>query len=183
MNNNCLHHSCIPVCPITLQDNLVESCNASVLNTSCARDVMITYATLLQVSESTFPFCIQETEDLFCDALSKCDDNDFTLVKEIVCLDIRQTYCTAEWRILEVSNTTGGLFDCDDYGETAQLNCSDQFDLDNGDSVCSPLCKSFSQHGEVATTILVADNGFAYLINAIGGVVILIAAVWNRMNM
>ena len=116
-DNNCVHHSCIPVCAINLQDNLLQLCNASVLNTSCARDVMIiNYASLLQVSESTIPFCIQETEDLFCDALRKCDDNDFTLVKEIVCLDIRQMYYTAEWRILEVSNVTGGLFNCDDYG-------------------------------------------------------------------
>ena len=167
---------------ITLQDDLLELCNTSIItNNSCTRDVMNTYTTLRKVSESTFPFCIQETQDLFCDALSKCDD--LILVGEIVCQEIRQTYCTSEWRILEVSNRTEGIFDCDDYGETIQLNCSDQFDLDNGDSVCLPLCKSFSQHGEIATTILVVDIAFAHLINVIGGMIVLIAAIYNRKNM
>ncbi|XP_065890888.1 uncharacterized protein [Dysidea avara] len=162
-------------------DDLLEVCNTSITNNSCARDVMNTYATLRKVSESTFPFCIQETQDLFCDALSKCDD--LALVGEIVCQEIRQKYCTSEWRILEVLNRTDRIFDCDDYGETIQLNCSDQFDLDNNDSVCSPLCKSFSQHGDVVTTILVVDVAFAHLINVIGGVIVLIAAIYNRKNM
>ena len=164
-----------------LQDNLSTVCNTSITNNSCTRDVINTYETLRKVSESTFLFCIQETQDLFCDALSKCDD--LALVGEIVCREIRQTYCTSEWRILEVSNKTEGIFDCDDYGETIQLNCSDQFDLDNDDSVCLPLCESFSQQGEVATIILVVDNAFAHLINAIGGIIVLIAAIYNRKNM
>ena len=155
-------------------------CNFSIAN-SCTRDVINTYETLRNESESTFPFCIQETQDLFCDALRKCDD--LALVGEIVCQEIRQTYCTSEWRILEVSNRTEGIFDCDGYGETIQLNCSDQFDLDNNDSVCLPLCKSFSQDGEVAATILVVDSALAHLINAIGGIIVLIAAIWNRRNM
>ena len=165
-----------------LQDNLLELCNTSIItNNSCTKDVMNTYESLRNVSESTFPFCIQETQNKFCDALRKCDD--LALVGEIVCQEIRQTNCTSEWRMLEVSNRTEGIFDCDEYGETIQLNCSDQFDLDKNDSVCLPLCKSFSQQGEVATIILVADNAFAHLINAIGGIIVLIAAIYNRKNM
>jgi len=156
-------------------------CNTSIANTSCTRDIINTYVALHNVSKSTFPFCIQKTKDLFCDALSKCDD--FALAGEIVCQEIRQTYCTAEWRILEVSNRSKEIFNCDDYEETMQLNCSDQFGLDNTDSICLPLCKSFSQHGEVATTILVAGNAFAHLINAIGGIIVLTLAIWNRKNM
>ena len=73
--------------------------------------------------------------------------------------------------------------DCDEYGETATLNCSDQFGLDENGSICSPLCKDFSQDGKMATDIYIATTAIAHLINIVGGIVVLIAACKNRKNM
>ena len=64
---------------------------------------------------------------LFCDALMECSNESY--VKDIVCQQVRQEYCTAEWRMLEVNNQTDGLIDCEEYDETASLNCGDQFVL------------------------------------------------------
>jgi len=113
-----------------------------------------------------------------------------------MCQEVRQEYCTAEWRRAEMSRShrlNGGsrrlfnrscrLIDCDEYGETATLNCSDQFGLDESGSICSPLCRGFSKDGEKAATVFIATTAIAHLINVIGGIVVLIAAYKNRKNM
>ena len=69
-------------------------------------------------------------------------------------------HCRRE-RVLEL-NESEELIDCNDYGETVPLNCSDQFGLDNNGSICRPLCKTFSQFSE--TFIAVFPTGVAPLI-------------------
>ena len=119
---------------------------------------------------------------LFCDALMECSNE--SCVKDIVCQPIRQEYCTAEWRLLELAhNETDHLIDCEEYEETAPLNCGDQFGLINDGSVCLPLCEGFSQYSEAYTTphlILIAASQFT---SAIGGLIVVIASLSKRKKM
>ena len=141
---------------------------------------MSTYNALKSESRRTSLHCLNKTQELFCDALSEC--NDMSYVRGLMCQEVRQEHCTAEWRRSE-SNRNYRLFNCDEYGETATLNCSDQFGLDDHGSICSPLCKDFSQEGKTATTVSIATYAIAHFINVIGGIIVLIAAYKNRKNM
>ena len=102
-------------------------------------------------------------------------------VRGLICQEVRQEHCTAEWRRSE-SNRNYSLINCNEYGETSTLNCSDQFGLDDHGSICSPLYKDFSQEGKTATTVSTATYAIAHFINIIGGIIILIAAYKNRKN-
>ena len=88
---------------------------------NCSDDLVYTYEALRSVSQRTFPHCIEQVKNSFA-VLQNCDD--MSCVEGIICRKIRQEYCTAEWRVLEL-NESEGLIDCSDYGETAPLNCSD----------------------------------------------------------
>lgn len=143
---------------------------------------MYTYEALGLATQFTFPYCTFNSMDLFCKALDQCDSDGFYM-KELICQQARQEYCAAEWRILEVNNQTENLVDCDEFGETVALNCTEQFDLANGDSVCLPLCKEFSQHGEIFTDAVTALNAFINLVNVFGGITVLIACFWKRKKM
>ena len=99
-----------------------------------------------------------------------------------MCQDVRQEYCTAEWRILELQGSEG-LIDCDVYGETARLTCSDQFGVDDSGVACLPLCKEFSQNGDSNTIAIIVLGGIANIVNTIGGIFVLIVAFWRREKM
>jgi len=102
--------------------------------------------------------------------------------KDIMCLQVRQIYCTAEWRISEIEQSEK-LISCDEYGGTARLNCSDQFGLSDNGSVCMPLCRRFSQFSDEMTTAILIVTNMVYIVNAIGGITVLIASYWNRKKM
>ena len=104
-------------------------------------------------------------------------------MRGLLCTKVRQEFCTAEWRILEVNNRSEGLIDCQGFGETARPNCTEQFNLADGDSICLPLCKEFSQHGETYTDAVVALHGIVHLVNVIGGIIVFIACILNRAKM
>ena len=104
-------------------------------------------------------------------------------VKDIVCQQVRQEYCTAEWRMLEVNNQTDGLTDCEEYEETAPLNCSDQFDLANDGSLCLPLCGEFSQYSEEYTTFRPMLFIICQLISIIGGISVFTISYRKRAKM
>jgi len=160
--------------------NLNEACsNILAHKSNCTEDVMSTYEVLRSESQKTSPHCVNRTEKLFCDVLRECNKS---YVRGLVCQEVQQEYCTSEWRRAE-NNRSYSLIDCDKYGETATLNCSDQFGLDENGLVCSPLCKDFPQNGEEAITVLIAATVIAHLMNVIGGVIVLIAACKNRKNM
>ena len=130
----------------------------------------------------TNPFCTK-TYPLFCKALELCAIGQDLTVRGLLCTKVRQEFCTAEWRILEVNNRSEGLINCQAFGETAQPNCTEQFKLADSDSVCLPLCKEFSQHGEGYTDAVVALHGIVHLVNVIGGIIVVIACILNRAKM
>ena len=165
---------------------LKEICNISeVERSTCTKHVMFTYKALRSASKKTSLFCLNQTQELFCDALKNCSDESYDDIKDLMCQDVRQKYCTAEWRGSEGSRKKQRkqLIDCNEYGETSMLNCSDQFGLNEDGSLCLPLCNEFSQDGEKATTVYRTTTVIASLINVIGGIIVLIAAYKNRKNM
>ena len=131
----------------------------------------------------TNPFCTKRSYLLFCAALKLCADENEVSAKNILYGEVRQSHCTAEWRILEVNNKSEGLIDCHGFEETSQPNCSKQFDLANNGSICLPLCKEFSQLKEQFTDVFVGLYAFFHLVNVLGGIIVFGACLWNRSKM
>ena len=153
----------------------MKVCNFSVSN--CTDQILFTYEALRAINlPSSQQYCSERVETLFCDALMECSNESY--VKDIVCQQVRQEYCTAEWRMLEVHNQTDGLIDCEEYEETALLNCSDQFDVTNDGSACLPLCEEFSS--EASTTIFLSVTLF---IGILGGIIVLVISCKKREKM
>ena len=165
-----------------LQINLLRICDYSASDPDCVDHILYTYEALRTINlPSSQQYCSERVETLFCDALMECSNESYG--KDIVCQQVRQEYCTAEWRMLEVHNQTDGLIDCEEYEETAPLNCSDQFGLANDGSVCLPLCGEFSQYNEAYATsrnVLIATF---LSIGALGGIVIIGISCKKRKKM
>ena len=141
---------------------------------SCPDDVVYTYEALKLVS--TFPFCLDEAFKKIPE-IQNCS-NDSVCIGNIMCQEIRQQYCTAEWRVLEL-NESEELFDCTEYGETAPLNCSDQFGLVNNGSSCLPLCGEFSQFSKSFTAFMPTWLAVFSGLNVIGGIICLTVSVYK----
>ena len=155
-------------------------CNFS--DSDCMDQILYTHEVLRTINlPSSQQYCSEIVETLFCDALMECSNESY--VKDIVCQQVRQEYCTAEWRMLEVHNQTDGLIDCEEYGETAPLNCGDQFDLANDASICLPLCGEFSQYSEAYNTPRVVLSAVFLLINVIGGITVITISYRKRKKM
>ena len=158
----------------------MKTCNF--LDSDCGEQILYTYEALRTINlPSSQQYCSERVETLFCDALMECSNESY--MKDIVCQQVRQEYCTAEWRMLEVHNQTDGLIDCEEYEETAPLNCSDQFDLAYNGSVCLPLCGEFSQYREVYTTPRVVLLAVCLLLNVIGGITVIIVSFKKKKKM
>ena len=158
----------------------MEVCDFS--DSDCVDQILSTYEALRTINlPSSQQYCSERVETLFCDALMECSNESY--VKDIVCQQVRQEYCTAEWRMLEVHNQTDGLIDCEEYEETAPLNCSDQFDLANDGSVCLPLCEEFSQYNEASTTSQVIFLSITLFIGVLGGIIVIVISCKKRNKM
>ena len=131
----------------------------------------------------TNKFCATSTYLSFCEALEHCSSGQVADARELLCTQVRQNICTAEWRILEVNNRSEQLIDCQRFGETSQPSCTEQFDLADNNSVCLPLCEEFSRHGKKYTDFLVPFNVVVHMMNVIGGITVIIVSILNRINM
>ena len=158
----------------------MRGCNFT--DSDCVDQILYTYEALRTINlPSSQQYCSERVETLFCDALMECSNESY--VKDIVCQQVRQEYCTAEWRMLEVHNQTDGLIDCEEYEETAPLNCSDQFDLANDGSLCLPLCGEFSQYSEEYTTPQVVLYAVSKFISIFGGITVIAISYKKRKKM
>ena len=156
--------------------------NCNFTDSDCVDQILYTYEALRTINlPSSQQYCSERVETLFCNALMECSNKSY--VKDIVCRQVRQEYCTAEWRMLEVHNQTDGLIDCEEYEETAPLNCSDQFDVTNDGLVCLPLCEEFSQFPETYTTPRNILYAVCLLINVIGGIIVIAISYRKRRKM
>ena len=167
-----------------LQSPLFGCPNISIQPSACTEEVIYAYESLKVASVFTNPFCAK-TYPLFCEALKLCSFGQDPIVKGLLCTKVRQELCTAEWRILEVNNRSEELIDCQalGFGETARPNCTEQFDLADNGSICLPLCKEFSQHGERYTDGVVGLHATVHLVNVIGGIIVIVACILNRTKM
>ena len=160
----------------------MKECNFSTSDSDYMDQILYTYESLRTINlPSSQQYCSERVENLFCDALMECSNESY--VEDIVCQQVRQEYCTAEWRMLEVHNQTDGLIDCEDYEETAPLTCNDQFDLANFGSICLPLCGEFSQYSETYTTPHVILYALSQFIGIIGGIIIITISFKKRNKM
>ena len=158
----------------------MRQCNFS--DSDCVDQILYTYEALRTINlPLSQQYCSERVETLFCNALMECSNESY--VKDIVCQQVRQEYCTAEWRMLEVHNQTDGLIDCEEYEETVPLSCGDQFDLANDGSLCLPLCGEFSQYSEAYTTPRVVLSAVFLLLSVIGGIIVIIISFRKRKNM
>ena len=144
--------------------------------------ILHTYEALRAINlPSSQLYCTERVETLFCDALTECSNE--SRVKDIMCQQVRQEYCTAEWRLLEVQNQTDQFIDCEDYEETAPLNCGDQFGLMNDECACMPLCEEFSLYSKAYTMPHLALSATTSSLVAIGGIVVIAIAFKKRKTM
>ena len=141
---------------------------------NCSDDLAYTYEALRLASR--FPFCVNEVIRRFTELQNH--SNNLTYMRSIMCQEIRQEYCTAEWRALELNGSTE-LVNCTEYGETAPLNCSDQFGLSRNGSVCRPLCKKFSQFSNGFTAFFPPWLAVFSALNVIGGIICLAVSVYK----
>ena len=164
--------------------DFLKTCNVlgSKEDSDCINQTLCTYEALGTINlPSSQQYCSERVEKLFCDALMECSNESY--VKDIVCQQVRQEYCTAEWRMLEVHNQTDGLIDCKEYEETAPLICSDQFDLANYGSICQPLCAEFSQYSKAYTTPRHVLTAFCQFVSILAGAVVITISFKKRAKM
>ena len=160
----------------------MKTCNFSASDLDCMDQILYTYEALRIINlPSSQQYCSERVETLFCDALMECSNE--SNVKDIVCQQVRQEYCTAEWRMLEVHNQTDRLIDCEEFGETAPLNCNDQFFLANDGSICLPLCGEFSQFTETYTTVRVVLYALCRFVAISGGIIVVAVSIKRRKKM
>ena len=158
----------------------MRTCNFT--DSDCVDQILYTYEALRTINlPSSQQYCSERVETLFCDALMECSNESY--VKDIVCQQVRQEYCTAERRMLEAHNQTDGLIDCEEYEETAPLNCGDQFDLADNGSICLPLCGEFSQYSEAYTMPRVVLYVVSLFMNVIGGISVIAISFRKRKKM
>ena len=156
----------------------IKTCNFS--NSNYTKPILYTHEALRTINlPSSQLYCTERVEASLCDDLMECSNE--SCVKDIVCQQVRQEYCTAEWRLLELHNQTDQSIDCTGYGETATLNCSDQF-ASNG-SLCLPLCGEFSQHSEGFTKHYIVLYATCLSISFVGGLTVIIFSIWKRKKM
>ena len=161
----------------------MNNCNVPTSNFTDI-NIVYTYEVLRSTSQLTYPFCITKMSEELTrpESCTHFNNNNYSYFRDLMCDSIRQDYCTAEWRLIELNSTLSAkLLDCDE--ETATIKCDEQFGLANNDSLCLPLCTKFSQYDKTFTNIYVALIIISQVINMIGGVAVFIASWIKRRKM
>ena len=144
--------------------------------------MIFTYEALRVTSQSTSQYCITKLSETLTQPETCEQFDNFSYIMDIMCQHVRQTYCTSEWRLLELNSTISErLIDCSE--DTDSIDCGDQFGLAYNDSVCLPLCKQFSQYSEEFTNVYFAISILSHILNMIGGMAVLIIAICKRQKM
>jgi len=128
------------------------------------------------------------TLSFFCNAtLLLCNGNNSSIDLTEECEEVRDNKCASEWRLVE-NFLNKSIPNCTSFSEDGNLTfasaprllCSNQFDHFCG-SLCAPVCGEYSFITENTSTyyihFVVAACG---VIGVIGGIVTLIACIYNR---
>ena len=135
--------------------------------------------------------CNNSAVSFFCSAMYYvCGDDDNSTVDLMEkCVEVRDNDCPIEWRGLE--NILDVLIpSCESYtantnitfDKAPPLNCPDQFDEFCG-SLCLPVCEEYSQvsrDAAIASDVLTLT---VIIIGLIGGLITLVACIFNRDKM
>ena len=137
--------------------------------------------------------CNNSAVPFFCNAMNfLCGDDDNStdgLMEE--CVEVRDNDCPIEWRALDSIFDAPSYFpSCESYtantnltfAKAPPLNCPDQFNEFCG-SLCLPVCEEYSQvsrDAAIASDVLTVTF---IIIGLIGGIVTLVACVFNREKM
>ena len=182
--NISLDDVCPQVPPLTTQDEtFYEICLSQSL-----RLIKSVHAVNMAFNNSQ---CNSRASPFFCNATySLCGDGTYMIMDiSEVCLQVRDHDCAVEWRVLE-NFLNIPIPDCDSYSEDGNLsfakapslNCPDQFDTFCG-SLCLPVCSEFYQISENAAAISDALTIAFEAIGITGGIITLVACVFNRKKM
>ena len=156
-------------------------CNISTLP-DLTFNLNVIYEALRAASQLTSQYCITKLSEALTQPETCEQFNNFSYITDIMCQEVRQNYCTAEWRTLELNSIISeGLIDCSE--DTRSINCSEQFGLAHNDSICLPLCNEFSQYSETITTVFFAISILSHITNIIGGMAVLITIFIKRQKM
>ena len=134
--------------------------------------------------------CVTEdTLSFFCNAtFLLCNGSSILVDSTEECENIRDNKCASEWRILEDKNVINP--DCSSYGEDGNLTfslaplfeCPDQFDRENGSSICLPVCDEFTLYPEYVASWFRVVIPTGEIIRIIGGLVTLLACCCNQQT-
>ena len=122
--------------------------------------------------------CANDTRSFFCNATYRsCEDVTLIPSRE-ECRTLQDGVCSDQWAQLQ---NISSLSDCNLL--PPKRSCPSQFRLlDNGD--CIPLCTEFSQNREGATILVSVVTGvISNLVNIIGGIIVIIIALFRRNTM
>ena len=129
--------------------------------------------------------CTENALSFLCNATyTLCDDDSYPLVSE-ECVQVRDNYCAAEWRIVD-NLINSSTVDCSVIeNETdsiiPDLKCPDNFEF-ACDSLCLPSC-DFTPYSSDSTIAFRVWSFFFFVISLIGGGITLIASCFNRHKM
>lgn len=134
--------------------------------------------------------CTNSGINFFCDAINLlCNENEFNSTSSLTeeCVQTRDDYCAAEWRIVKnLFNTS--LPDCNIFGnsdnqttpDTPTLPCPDSFGVFCG--LCLPKCGSTPYSHDVIAAYDLLSIGLCF-ISLTGGVICLIFSIMKRSRM
>ena len=133
--------------------------------------------------------CTENALPFFCTAIdSLCEDNsNLSLNKD--CIQVRDNICSTEWRIIEnLFNTS--IPSCDSFKVGTSVifssapiqTCPDSFEVFCG-SLCLPSCQQITLLRDGVDTAVRVWFITLYIVNIIGGVIIIIASIIYRQKM
>jgi len=156
-------------------------------NNDVLEDQIIQFLGLLRkFSSSVTEECSQVVMPFICQYVyPPCDDDGSPqLITQEQCVSIRDDVCANEWRI--VMNLEQGSFlpVCEEFGSgnysriSDSLSCHYQFD--NFCGLCLPLCEKFSQYRVQTKRTVKVITIFSFVMELVGGSLVLIAAIIRR---
>ena len=179
-------------------NTLIQDCEAEGIqildnncsNTSAIRALQLVYALGAYLNNSG---CVEDNLPFYCTAIdSLCLDNTNlpSLVEE--CIQVRDNYCSSEWRLAE-NLFSISVPSCDSFKNGTNITfssapiqtCPDKFAVFCG-SLCLPSCQEVSllrDGGDGVDTAFRVWFTVLYAVNLIGGVITVIATITYRQKM
>lgn len=176
---------------VSLDGRVIQGDDATYLNAFITDNAFRTANDALS-SRLTSSECRNKFLSFLCaQFIAPCNPDDPNAIRPTAeeCKEVRDDVCYAEWRLLELSRYAQLLPNCSSLNDSSEsmdirpdLVCNKQFGL-FCDSLCLPLCKEFSQNSEGLTVLQDILFIFAAISSLIGGMIVIIIAIYRRNSM